>query len=256
MMENESSGAILKTLDILEIFLKEQETEIGISKLADLTGLKVSTAHRIASLLVEKGYLSQQGKRGKYALGLKFLEFNGALNRNMRIRDIALPILEKLRMATGESANLATLDHNDVVYVEHVDSNQTLRTFTQVGNRAPLYCTCVGKVFLASMNLEERGFLKNESFSRFTDNTLADLEELEKELSVIKREGVAVDNGEMDIGVRCIASPVKDSGGKVIAAISISGPYTRLNTKRVEELKPLVRSYGLELSKSLGYNGQ
>jgi IclR family transcriptional regulator, KDG regulon repressor len=252
-MEKESFGAIFKVLNLLEVFLKDSENEIGISRMAELTGLKVSTVHRIASTLVEKGYLSQQGKRGKYALGLKFLEFSNALKRNMRIQDIALPFLEKLRVVSGESANLAIPDQKVVVYIEHVDSNQTLRTFTQVGNRAPMYCTGVGKIFLAYMNAEDKRFLNDLSFVRYTDNTLANYQELEKELSVIRREGVATDNGEMEIGVRCIAAPIKDSTGQVVAAVSISGPYTRLNNKRVEELKPLIVSFGLDISRALGY---
>jgi IclR family transcriptional regulator, KDG regulon repressor len=255
MMEKESFGAIFKVLNLLEVFLKDSENEIGISRMAELTGLKVSTVHRIASTLVEKGYLSQQGKRGKYTLGLKFLEFSNALKRNMKIRDIALPYLEKLRVVSGESTNLAISDQNSVVYIEHVDSNQTLRTFTKVGNRAPLYCTGVGKVFLAFMNADDKGFLNDFNFTRYTDNTLMSCEELEKEIAVIKREGVAIDNGEMEIGVRCIAAPVRDSNGQVAAAVSISGPYTRLNGTRVEELKPMVLSFALDISRAIGYTG-
>lgn len=255
-MEKKSSGVIIKTCEVLEAFLKEKETEIGISHLASLTGLRVSTVHRIASTLVGKGYLKQMGKRGKYTLGLKFLEFNNVINRNMRIRDIALPMLEELRMATGESANLAILDHDNVVYIEHVSSNQTLRTFTEVGNRAPLHCTGVGKIFLANMKEEKRSLLSKKPFTRHTYNTITDFRELEKELSNIKQEGVAIDNGEMDIDVRCIAAPIKDKDGDVITALSISGPYARLNNKRVEELKPLVKSYGLEISRTLGYTAE
>jgi IclR family transcriptional regulator, KDG regulon repressor len=254
-MENEPSGVIVKTFEVLEVFLKQPETEIGISQLATLTGLKVSTVHRIASILISKGYLRQLENRGKYCLGLKFLEFDNALHRKLKIGDIALPLLEKLRTATGESANLALLGQNDVVYIEHVNSNQTLRTFTQVGNRAPLYCTGVGKILLAYMEDKDRRSMK-EPFPRLTDNTITNSEELEKELAAVRREGVAVDNGEMDIGVRCVAGAVKNSRGKVIAAISISGPFTRLNSKRVEELKPLVKGVGLELSRAIGYSGE
>ena len=255
-MENESTGVIVKTFKVLEAFLIEQNGDIGISQLASLTGLKVSTVHRITSVLVAGGYLRQLGKRGKYTLGLKFIDFGNAIKRNLRIKDIVMPIMENLRTATGESVNLAIRDQDNVVYVEHVDSKQTLRTFTEAGNRAPLHCTGVGKIFLASMREEERIILSKKLFTRFTDNTITDFREMEKELSIIRREGIAIDNGEMDIGVRCIAAPVKDSDARVIAALSISGPYTRLNNKRVEELKPLVRGYALEISRTLGYTAE
>jgi len=255
-MEKESTGAIIKALQILEAFLREQDSEIGISRLADLTGLKVSTVHRIASILVDKGYIKQRENRAKYSLGLKHLEFYKALNKNLKIKEIALPSLEKLRIVSGESANLAVLDSNDAVYIEHIESNQTLRAFTEVGNRAPLHCTGVGKIFLAYMSKQQLyNFFSNKSLIRLTDNTITDSDELAKELSIIQRDGVALDNGEMDIGVRCIASPVMDSNGNVIAAMSISGPYTRLNSKRAEELKPVVKSAAIEASKAMGYVG-
>jgi IclR family KDG regulon transcriptional repressor len=201
-MEKESSGVIIKTLEVLEAFLRERETEIGISNLANLTGLKISTVHRIASILVSKDYLKRLGKRGKYTLGLKFLEFNNAIKRNLRIRDIARPVMERLRIITGESVNLAIPDQDNVVYIEHVDSNQTLRTFTQVGSRAPLYCTGVGKIFLANMKEEQRALLAEKSFTRYTDNTITDLSELEKELYNVRKEDIAMDNGEMEIALQ------------------------------------------------------
>ena len=253
-MEKESTGAIIKALRILEAFLKEQDGEIGISKLSDLTGLKVSTVHRIASILVDNGYLIQRENRAKYSIGLKPLAFYRALNRNLKIKEVALPSLEKLRLVSGESANLAILDSDEAVYIEHIESNQTLRAFTEVGNRAPLHCTGVGKIFLAFMREQQlRDFITNNSLFRLTDNSITDYDELEKELSIIKRDGVAIDNGEMEIGVRCIAAPVMDSNGNVIAAMSISGPFTRLNSTRVEELKPVVKSAAMETSKAMGY---
>jgi IclR family transcriptional regulator, KDG regulon repressor len=252
-MENETSNAITKAFDILELFLNKANDEIGISEMAQLSGLKVSTAHRIAVLLVEKGYLTQSGKRGKYSLGLKFIEFGSALERTMKIRDIAFPHLEKLRVSSGEACNLAIRDKNEVVYIEHFECNQTLRTFTEVGNRAPMYCTGVGKLFLAQMSEEDRRAHFQKPRIRYTDNTLTDQSDLEKEISIIQGEGVALDNGEMDIGVRCIAAPVKDAKNNIIAAISVSGPFTRLNSKRIEELKPLVKNCGLEISRAFGY---
>lgn len=253
-MKNELTGALDKALSVLEVFSKN-EKPISISELANTAGLNVSTAHHIATTLVKHGYLRQECKRGKYLIGLKFLEFNSMLKRNLNIGEIAFPLLEKLRLVSGESTNLAILDRTEVVYIEHVESNYTLRAFTAVGNRAPLHCTGVGKVFLAEMKKAELKSIMEKPFSRFTDNTVTDPEELSNELSIIKREGVAMDNGEMEMGVRCLAAPVKGAGGNVVAAISISGPYIRLNNTRIEELKPLIKSHAWEISKILGYGG-
>lgn len=253
-MKNELPGLLVKAINILEVFSKN-ENSLSISELANATGLNVSTTHRIANTLVSYGYLRQKGKRGKYLIGLKFLEFNTILMKTLKIRDLALPVLEKLRSASGESTNLAILDRNEVVYIEHLDSNYTLRAFTAVGNRAPLHCTGVGKVFLATLDEPRRKSLIEKPLARFTDNTIIDPDELSGELAIVKREGVAEDNGEMETGVRCLAAPVKGASGNVVAAISISGPYVRLNNTRVEELKPLIKDYALEISKILGYRG-
>ncbi len=103
------------------------------------------------------------------------------------------------------------------------------------------------------MNEEKFKALTERPFSRFTDTTITNQEDLKKELQIVKREGVAVDNGEMETGVRCIAAPITDSTGNVVAAVSVSGPYLRLSNVRVEELKPLVKETALEISKIIGY---
>lgn len=140
-----------------------------------------------------------------------------------------------------------------MVYIEHIECNHTLRTFTALGNRVPLYCTGVGKVFCAYMDEETVFGLLKGPLPRFTENTITDYIALEKELRTIKQEGLALDNGEMDIDVRCIAAPVFDATNKVVAAVSISGPYTRLSSDRIVELKPLVKKYSMEISRKMGY---
>jgi DNA-binding IclR family transcriptional regulator len=160
--------------------------------------------------------------------------------------------MEKLRTVTGESVNLAILDGNEAVYIEHVESNRTLRTFTTTGNRVPLYSTGIGKVFCAYMDKETVCNMLKEPFSRFTENTIKDLDTLEKELLTVKHEGVALDNGEMEIDVRCIAAPIVDSNKKVIGSVSISGPFTRLTERRIEELKPILKQYAALISSSMG----
>ncbi len=242
-----------KALDVLELFLGEDD-EIGLSEIARRAGLNVSTAHRVAVTLLKRGYLNQRQKRQKYSLSTKLLQFSYVLNQRMKVRDIALPILDGLNKMVGESVNIAILDQNQAVYIEHIESNQNLRTFTQVGNRVPLHCTGVGKVFLAHLNGEElEKALNGKGLAVYTQNTITDVRKLKRELNIVQREGVGTDDEEMEIGVRCIASPIKNSNGSVIAAISVSGPSARLSTKRIQEIKPLVRSCALEISRALGY---
>jgi len=249
-------GTTEKLFDILEVFLNQQG-EFGLVELANLSRLNISTAYRIASVLVKRGYLSQARKRGKYSIGVKFLEFGVIAKRTIKIADLSIPFLEKLNKVTDESVNLAILDSNEVVYIERVESSHALRIFTQVGNRVPLHSTGVGKVLLAHMTEEEmERFFNSNCLISYTDNTITDLSRLKKQLSVIKRKGVAMDNEEMELGVKCVASPVRDWNGNVVAAISISGPSARLTSKRMEELRPLIKSCALEISRAMGYKGE
>ena len=245
-----------KALDVLEIFLARDD-DIGLSELASLSGLNIATTHRIVFTLVKRGYLNQKQKRQKYSLSTKFLQYSNVLSRRMKIRDIAFPIVDALNKMVGESVNIAIMDRNEVVYIEHIETNKSLRIFTQVGNRVPLYCTGVGKIFLAHMDDDElQKALTITELLPQTINTVTDIERLKQELALVKTESVATDNEEMEIGVKCIASPVKNSAGSVVAAISVSGPTARLSNKRVNEIKTLVKSCAVEVSRALGYNAE
>jgi len=245
-----------KAFDILEVFLK-QEGEMGIAALANLSRLNISTAHRITSTLVKRGYLNQRQKRGKYYLGPRLLEFGSIVKRRMKIRDRALPFLQELNKMVDESINLAILDANEAVYIEQIESNHNLRIFTEVGNRVPLHCTGVGKVFLAHMGeAEVERFLNSKALPYYTENTITDFSQLKKQLLIVRREGIAEDDEEMEVGVKCVASSVKDCDGIVVAAISVSGPSARLSGKKVAELKLLVKRCGWEISRAMGYRGE
>jgi IclR family transcriptional regulator, KDG regulon repressor len=253
MKKPKSSSVIVKAIQILDTF-SQVERPIGVTELATLTGLNVSTAYRIANEFAKHGYLQKERKRGKYTVGLKFLKFKSILINKLDIREVAYPFMYKLRAVTGESVNLAIIDGGEAVYIEHIESNRMLRTFTIRGNRVPLYCTGVGKVFCAYMDKEEMRHLVTGPLKKLTENTITDLPAFEKELAKIKLEGLAMDNGEMEIDVRCIAAPVFDATGITVASVSISGPYTRLSEARLKELKPIVKNYAMEISHAMGFD--
>jgi IclR family KDG regulon transcriptional repressor len=252
MKKKTSSGVINKVVQILDVFA-QTDKPLGVTEISSLTKLNISTVYRIASVLAKHGYLRKEDEKGKYTIGLEFLKFNKIIMNKLNVREVAYPFMEKLCTVTGESINLAVLDGNEAVYIEHIESNRILRTFTVLGNRVPLYCTGVGKVLCAYMDEDTVYRLMKTPFSSFTQNTITNFGVLEKELSKVKIEGVALDNGEMDIDVRCIAAPIVDSTGRVIASVSISGPYTRLSSERIEELKPLLIKYAGQISNAMGY---
>lgn len=252
-MKNSSYSSVVKVLQILDVF-SQLEKPIGVSELANLTNLNVSTVSRIAQVLANHGYLRNEGKRGRYSVGLKFLKFNNVLQNTLQIKDVALPYMEKLQVISGESVNLVVLDKDEAVYINHLESNQMLRTFTALGSRVPLYCTGVGKIFLAYMNEDDAQLHLKRPFVKYTKNTITQYSVLKKELIKIKQEGVALDNGEMDIDVRCVSAPIFGADGSVIASVSVSGSQSRLPADRIEELKPLVIRYAFDISKAMGYD--
>jgi len=240
-----------KAFEILDIFVK-RPGEYGIVELANLTHLTVSTTHRIVAILLKRGFLFQKEKRGKYSLGYKFLEYSASVKKSVKIRDIVLPYLEKLALEVGESVNMAILDRDSAIYIDHIESNKTLRTFTAEGNRVPLHCTGVGKIFLSNMSDNE---IKTtvKTLPGFTETTITTYRNLKRELKSVREQGIAFDNGEMEKGVRCLAAAVHDWDGKVIAAISVSGPESRLNDTQMKKIQPKVIKCSEQISRAMGY---
>jgi DNA-binding IclR family transcriptional regulator len=196
----------------------------------------------------------QNGENKKYSLGLKILLMAKRAGTSLDLRQIALPFLRELMEKTGETANLVIEDKGEAVYIEQVESVSTLRTANKLGSRAPLYCTAAGKVLFASRRPEDREeFWENLSLRRFTSRTIVQKEQLLLELERISHRNLAIDNEEQMIGERCLAAPIRDRGGKVIAAISISGPSFRLTRASIRELKPVVLEVGKKISKELGF---
>jgi len=180
-----------RLIDVLEVFLNTPQG-VGIVDLAKRSGNNVTTSYRIASSLVKRGYLIQPRKRGKYYLSPKLLRFNSVIKMSNKVRDVACPFLYQLNGETKESVNLAILDGNEALYVEHIETDYNLRLFTQVGRRVPLYCTGIGKLFLANMTDDElRSYINSQKLICYAPNTITNIEQLEKEIALIRRDGVA-----------------------------------------------------------------
>ncbi len=248
--------SVERTLDLLEALAERGEA--GIAQLSSRVGLHASTVHRLLSTLIARGYVRQNPGTGRYLLGLKPLEVARAVRDHLDLRMEALPVLRDLMRRSGETANLAVLDDQQVVYLEQVSSpGWMLRMFVQVGARAPLHSTASGKVLLAHLAPERlRGMLSSYLLVPFASRTIVDMGVLMAELEEVRQQGYATDYGEQEEGVSCIAGPVRDDTGEVVAAISISGPWIRITPDRVPSLVPLVVEACARLSAALGFGGQ
>jgi len=235
---------------LLEL-MAEAGGEVAISRLAADSGLPVSTIHRLVRTLMARGYVRQLSSR-RYVLGPRLIHLGECSSR--MLATWAQPHLSWLVDTIGETANLAMLDGDRVVYAAQVPSRHSMRMYTEVGRRVFLHCTGVGKVLLAQMPREAaRKLLVRAGMPARTDRTVTDPDQLLAQLPSIAGQGYAVDDGEQEAGVRCVAVPVP--GGALAGAISVSGPAGRLGMEAVPRIVPLLQSAATALATELRQDG-
>lgn len=228
---------------------------MGVRELAAKTGYPPPTVHRILSTLVARGYLRQNQENKNYQLSTQFLYYSYRVQQQFELIPIARPHIEKLSADTEASAVLCIKDNRVVVYIDHVHSQKhILRTFTRLGVREPLYATGVGKLFMSQMTPAElEDYFAQIRMTRFTDNTITDRKTMMAVIDRVRKQGYAVDEQERSIGVRCIAAPIRNPSGSIVAAISISGPTQLIPAKRIKLLSRLVLNTAAQISAELGY---
>ena len=251
-----------KALDILELFLCQEDNpeitppeELSLTEIAKLSGYDKSTVKRSLTVLVSYGYLKQREKRGKYSLGTKFLDFSGLIKRRSKIRHVALPYLVKLAQLTRESVILSILDGQYAAYNETIPSEYPLKIVPDEGTKVPLYCTSVGKVFLASMTENDiDNYLKTIELKSYTHNTITHPDYLKAHIATIVRDGIAFEDEEFTLGVRSVAAGIYDGEKKIVASVGVIGPSVRLTRSQVTEIIPHLKECALNISHELGYD--
>ena len=239
-----------RAFDLLER-MADAGGEVGLSELSSSSGLPLPTIHRLMRTLVACGYVRQQPNR-RYALGPRLIRLGESSSR--LLGTWARPYLARLVEETGETANMALLDGDEVVYVAQVPSRHSMRMFTEVGRRVLPHSTGVGKALMAHMADEDvRDLLARTGMPAATDRTLTTPEGFLGALEITRDRGFALDDNEQEIGVRCIAVPIPDS--PTAAAISISGPAGRVTDTATEKIVPLLQDVAQELSVVLASNG-
>lgn len=239
-------------LHLLEV-LSDAET-MNLSELARRTELSPSTAYRLLETLRRRGFADWDEGRGLWKVGLRAYQVGSAFLTRGGLVDAAMPEMEKLVDELNETVNLAVMDGHEVVYIAQVEGRQLIRMFTRIGARAPLYCTGVGKALLLEhAETEVRRILGPGPFKPFTEHTLTSPEAFLYELAQAKTKGFVLDNEEREHGVRCIATPIHDNRGKVVASMSLSAPITRLPNERLLQLGQRVRKAADAVSVRLGW---
>jgi DNA-binding IclR family transcriptional regulator len=247
--------AVSHALDLLEQFHDEVD-ELGVTELSKRLKLHKNNVFRLLATLESRNYIEQNKVTENYRLGLKTLELGQTFIKQMGLLRQSRPVLEALVKECNETTYVAILKESHIVYLDVVETDLTVRVVPRVGARLPAYCTAAGKVQISYMTDEElENYLPQKEMKRYTPKTVTDREELKKHLKVIAEQGYAIDDEEMDVGVKCVGAPIRDYTRRIIGAVSISGPSMRFTDDRLEkELIPLVMRAGEEISHKLGYH--
>jgi IclR family KDG regulon transcriptional repressor len=237
--------AVSHALDLLEQFHGEVD-ELGVTELSKRLKLHKNNVFRLLATLESRGYIEQNKATENYRLGLKSLELGQTFIKQMGLLRQAKPILDRLVKDCNETSYVAIFKEGFIVYLDVVETDLTVRVVSRVGSRLPAHCTAAGKVHLAFMP---------DELKAYTPRTITDRETLKKELQTVAEQGYAIDNEELDPGVRCVAAPIRDYTRRIVGAVSISGPSMRFTEERIEtELIPLVLQASEDLSTRLGFH--
>lgn len=244
--------SVTRAVNILE-YLAENGNSESLSNISRALGLSKSTVFTLISTCEQLGYVRQNQDTGKYSLGLKLFELGQVVHSSMDLRAIAMPFLRKLAGQHGETVHLAVLSGDEVVYIDKVDSPRSIGIVSRIGGRNPAYCTGVGKVLLSGLPEDQLDkLLEAKKLKRFTENTITAPGKLKRQLQQIKIQGYTVDREEIELGLFCVAAPIKNYLGTVIAAISLSGPAARMGAN-VAKITTDLRETAKRISREFAY---
>ncbi|HZG73457.1 MAG TPA: IclR family transcriptional regulator [Chondromyces sp.] len=249
--------SVERAADILELFLTSSSLELSVKEISQELGLSKSTIHGLIKTLEHKGYLQQDPRDLKYRLGMKLFELGNKVGNNLEIGKVARPIIEKLVEELKETVHMVILQRDEVIYIEKVEGPHALRIYSEVGKRAPIHCTGVGKAILAFQNEDEiERMLSKTNLEAFTEKTLTNKEEIKEQLKVIRERGYSIDDEEIELGLKCIAAPIFNHQGKVVASVSCAAPAMRLDEKRLSEVIEGIKRAADEISHHMGYRAK
>lgn len=256
MKKTDSSISSTPTVQVIERMfmlmdvLASREDAISLKDISERTGLHPSTTHRLLNDLAT-GRFVDRSQPGCYRLGMRLLELGNLVKNRLNVRDVALLHMRELHKLIHQPVNLSMRQGDEIVYIERAYSERSgMQVVRSIGGRAPLHLTSVGKLFLAADDPQRvRAYATRTGLSGHTKNSLTQLPALERELSKVRQYGVAHDNEELELGVRCMAAGIYDDQGTLVAGLSISAPAGQLK----EEWLPKLQDTVSEISQILGF---
>ena len=250
MNEKVNSG-VDKTLSVLEA-VAQHARGLSLAELVRMTGIAKTTAFRILEILSAREFLACNRESGRYTIGIKALEIGLRGLVGQDIVEVSVPYLQELSAVLGETSFLAVYNEGDVVYLYKAEGTASIQTTARLGSRRPAYCTALGKAMLANLPVEAGDRVFEKELPRLTDKTVTDRLGLYEEFARIRSQGYAIDDEGVERGLYCLAVPIYDYTGKVVAAISVSGPVKRMQDNR-EAVVEALRQAGAAISRRLGF---
>ena len=241
---------------ILLRYITDNDDGLSIRESSRNFGYSPATVQKIIGALKSQGYIVQDELTERYHLGPEAVHLGLTALSRLDVRRAARPFLEKLSRESGETVFLAITRGASAVYVDKVVSDQPIRMDAPLGAARPYNCTAVGKVLLAGMSSEEiEELYDNGAFEKRTENSILDVDTMHGEVENVREQGWAGDREEFDYGASCVAAPIYDHEGRLVAALTVSGPSTRIY-QDLDRIIELTVSRSEEVSKEMGYKEQ
>jgi DNA-binding IclR family transcriptional regulator len=240
-----------RAVSVLEV-LNESDTPLSLAEICQRMGLHKSTAHR-SLMVLERSALIERTPENRFRLGIKLYELGNRAVEQIDLRARVYPFFRRLAGEVGETVHLGVLQKTSVVYLDKVEPNRRICMSSKIGTSNPVYCTSLGKAMLAFQPEEMiEKLVAKIRFTRYTPKTLCSREKLLEYLKIVRRRGYAIDDEEIELGVRCVGAPVLSEDHWAIAAVSVSGPSSRITAQRVPAIAERLLVCCREISASLG----
>lgn len=255
MSSGEVINSVDRALDIL-LLLQQEGREMGVTQISSALGIYKSTVHRTLATLEKRGFVEQNADNGKYWLGMRLYSMGMLLRERLPLRKLAFPYARALAEKFNEVVHISVSDGNAMLYprhiiVEKIQGQQVLSLTPPIGSSAPSHCSAVGKCLLAFSPEDYIAKYVGNPLPVFTEKTIGNWDRLVAELKQIRRQGYAVDDEELELGLTCIAGPILDRGGAIVAALSLSGPTSRVRARFDDIVEELIKTVNL-ISANLG----
>jgi IclR family transcriptional regulator, KDG regulon repressor len=246
--------AVTRAFDILELFLEDEDT-LSAPDVTRRLGLPRTTVHELLSTLAARSYLAPvEGQPGRYRLGVRAHQLGSRYAEQLDLAAEGQQVARQVARTCDETVHVAVLDGMDVIYIAKVDSTHAVRMVSAVGRKLPAHCTAVGKMLLAALPREEcDARIEERELTAMTVHSITDPAALRAELAAIRERGTAGEHRESNPDVSCVAAPVRDGTGRVVAALSISVPVIRWSDDRESGLALLAANGAADLSARLGH---